>query len=307
MGLLKQKHLIGLQDISKHDIELILKHAFSFREILERPIKKVPTLNGKTIANLFFENSTRTKMSFELAERRLSADTINFAKNTSSINKGESFKDTIQNIESMKIDCIVIRHNSSGCCNHMKQYVDSVIINAGDGMYEHPTQGLLDIMSIKEKKGNIKNLNIGIIGDIYHSRTARSNIFGLIKMGANVMICGPANLVPNNMKELGVKINYNIDEVLEWADVINVLRIQKERFDSNFLPSSREYRNAFGITKERLEKIKKEIIIMHPGPTNLGVEIDNYVVESDQSIILDQVLNGVAIRMSVLYLLLSSK
>ena len=189
----------------------------------------------------------------------------------------------------------------------MKQYVDSVIINAGDGMYEHPTQGLLDIMSIKEKKGNIKNLNIGIIGDIYHSRTARSNIFGLIKMGANVTICGPANLVPNNLKELGVKINYNIDEVLEWADVINVLRIQKERFNSNFLPSSREYRNAFGITKERLEKIKKEIIIMHPGPTNLGVEIDNYVVESDQSIILDQVLNGVAVRMSVLYLLLSSK
>tara|TARA_Y100000817_G_scaffold312784_1_gene307401 strand:+ start:10701 stop:11624 length:924 start_codon:yes stop_codon:yes gene_type:complete len=307
MGLLKQKHLIGLKDISKEDIELILKHAFSFREILDRPIKKVPTLNGKTIANLFFENSTRTKMSFELAERRLSADTINFAKNTSSINKGESLKDTIKNIETMKIDCIVIRHNASGCCYHIKEYVDCVIINAGDGMFEHPTQALLDIMSIKEKKGSIKNLNIGIVGDIYHSRTARSNIFGLTKLGANVMLCGPANLVPEDMKEFGVKINYNIDEVLEWADVVNVLRIQKERFNSNFLPSSREYRNAFGITKERLKKIKKEIIIMHPGPTNIGVEIDNYVVESDQSIILDQVLNGVAIRMSVLYLLLSSK
>ena len=307
MGLLKEKHLIGLKDIPKQDIELILKHAFSFREILDRPIKKVPTLNGKTIANLFFENSTRTKMSFELAARRLSADTINFSKNTSSLNKGESFKNTLQNIESMKIDCMIIRHSVSGCCVNISEYIDSVIINAGDGMHEHPTQALLDIMSLKEKKGVIQNLNVGIIGDICHSRTARSNIFGLIKLGANVTVCGPANLIPLNIKELGVEVNYDVDSVLEWADAVNVLRIQKERFSSNFVPSSREYRNAFGITEERLKRLKKEIILMHPGPINLGVEIDNYAFESDNSIILNQVINGVAIRMSVLYLLLTSK
>ena len=304
MPQLECKHLIGLESISKDDIQLLIDTGFTFREILDRPIKKVPALTGKNIVNLFFENSTRTRLSFELAEKRLSADVINFSASSSSIKKGEGLKDTIQNIHAMKMDCVVMRHPSPGTCNQLKHYVDSVIINAGDGTHEHPTQALLDMMSIQEKFGKIKGLNVAIVGDIIHSRVALSNIYGLIKMGANVTLCGPPHLIPAGIENLGVIINYNIDEVIDWADVLNILRIQKERMGIGLIPSVREYRKFFGITNERINEHKKEIVIMHPGPMNRGVEIDSNIADGQQAIILNQVLNGVALRMSVLYLLL---
>ena len=307
MGFLSNRHLLGLAETPKEDIEMILQHASSFREVLDRPIKKVPTLQGKTIVNLFFEDSTRTRISFELAQKRLSADTVNFSAGSSSLKKGESFKDTAQNIEAMKIDCIVMRHPVSGAHIHLVNYVNSVVVNAGDGTHEHPTQGLLDMMSLLEVKGKLDGLKVAIIGDITHSRVARSNIHGLVKMGVQVMLCGPPNLLPVNIEELGVTVNYDVDEVLEWADAVNVLRIQRERQGVSYVPSVREYRDLFGITRERVERLNKQITIMHPGPMNRGVEIDSDVADSENAIILDQVLNGVAIRMAVLYLLLGDQ
>jgi len=306
MHKLETKHLLGLEFISKKDIEKIIDVGFIFREVLERPIKKVPTLQGKNILNLFFENSTRTKISFELAEKRLSADVTNFSSSFSSVQKGESLKDTVQNIQSMKMDCVVMRHPVPGSCIQLQNYVDSVIINAGDGTHEHPTQALLDIMSIKEKFGKIKNLKIGIVGDILHSRVALSNIFGLVKLGAKVKVCGPPHLIQRDIEMLNIEKTYNVDELIEWADVLNVLRIQKERMGVGIIPSIREYRKFFGITNERLLNHNKELVIMHPGPMNRGVEIDSEIADSSQAIILDQVLNGVAVRMSVLYLLLGN-
>ena len=305
--MLKQKHLLGLENFPKEDIQSIIDTAFNFREVLDRPIKKVPSLQGVTIVNLFFENSTRTRISFELAQKRLSADSVNFSASTSSLKKGESFKDTAQNIEAMKIDAVVMRHPTPGSSKHLAEFIDAKVINAGDGTHEHPTQAILDMMSLQEKFGKIKDLNIGIIGDIDHSRVARSNIYGLVTMGANVTVCGPPNLIPDYIKDLGVKINYNIDEVVEWADAVNVLRIQRERMGIGLIPSEREYRALFGITEERLNRRVDELVIMHPGPMNRGVEIDDRVADSDQAIILDQVLNGVASRMSILYLLLGAK
>jgi aspartate carbamoyltransferase catalytic subunit len=305
--MLKQKHLLGLDGYLKEDIQTIIDTAFNFREVLNRPIKKVPSLQGVTIVNLFFENSTRTRISFELAQKRLSADTVNFSASSSSLKKGESFKDTVQNIEAMKIDAVVMRHPTPGAPKHLTEFIDSVIINAGDGTHEHPTQAILDMMSLHEKFGKLKNLKVGIVGDISHSRVALSNIYGLITMGAKVTLCGPPNLIPPYIKDLGVDIDYNIDNVIEWADALNVLRIQRERMGIGLVPSVREYRNMFGITQERLIKHNKQLIIMHPGPMNRGVEIDSSVADSDQAIILDQVLNGVASRMAILYLLCGGK
>ena len=301
------KHLISLEKFPKKDIQQIIDTAFNFKEVLERPIKKVPSLQGKTIVNLFFENSTRTRISFELAQKRLSADTVNFSASSSSLKKGESFKDTAQNIEAMKIDAVVMRHPSPGAPHQLKKFINAQIINAGDGTHEHPTQAILDMMSIQEKFGKIKGLNIAIIGDIYHSRVARSNIYGLVTMGANVTVCGPPNLVPREISNLGVDVNYNIDEVVEWADAVNILRIQRERMGVGLIPSVREYRRLFGVTYERMSRRDKELVIMHPGPMNRGVEIDSEVADSDQAIILEQVLNGVASRMSILYLMLGAK
>ena len=302
--MMKHKHLLDLENFPASDIEKIIDTSFSFREILDRPIKKVPSLQGKTIVNLFFENSTRTRISFELAQKRLSADTVNFSASSSSLKKGESFKDTVQNIEAMKIDAVGMRHPSPGSAKHLTKYINSIVINAGDGAHEHPTQAILDMTSLKERFGKIDDLKIGIIGDIAHSRVARSNIYGLIKMGAKIMVCGPPTLIPTDIMRLGVKVSHNIDEVLDWADAINVLRIQLERMDRGLIPSVREYRKLFGITNERLQKHHKEIIIMHPGPMNRGVEIDSSVADGKSAIILDQVLNGVASRMAILYLLL---
>jgi aspartate carbamoyltransferase catalytic subunit len=304
---LQQKHLLGLEGYPAEDIQTIIDTAFAFREVLERPIKKVPSLQGKTIVNLFFENSTRTRISFELAQKRLSADTVNFSASTSSLIKGESFKDTVQNIEAMKIDACVMRHPAPGAPLRLTEYVEAVVINAGDGTHEHPTQAILDMTSLQEKFGYLNGLKVGIVGDISHSRVALSNMHGLITMGAEVTLCGPATLIPPHIKELGVQVNYNIDEVIEWADALNVLRIQNERMGVSLFPSIREYRSLFGITTERLTKHKKEIVIMHPGPMNRGVEIESAVADGDQAIILDQVLNGVASRMAILYLLLGGK
>ena len=304
---MKHIHLLGLKGYPAEDIQAIIDTAYKFKEVLNRPIKKVPSLKGKTVVNLFFENSTRTRISFELAQKRLSADTVNFSASTSSLKKGESFKDTVQNIESMKIDAAVMRHPTPGSPLQLTNYIDAVVINAGDGTHEHPTQAILDMMSLHEKFGYLKGLKIGIIGDITHSRVALSNIYGLKTMGAEVMLCGPSTLIPKYAEDLGVKVNYNIDEVIEWADALNVLRIQRERMQGGLLPSVREYRNLFGITDDRILKHKKEIVVMHPGPINRGVEIDSSVADSDQAIILDQVLNGVASRMSILYLLLGGK
>jgi len=304
---LQQRHLLGLEGYPAEDIQTIIDTAFTFREVLDRPIKKVPSLQGKTIVNLFFENSTRTRISFELAQKRLSADTVNFSASTSSLKKGESFKDTVQNIEAMKIDACVIRHPTPGAALRLTEYVDAVVINAGDGTHEHPTQAILDMTSLYEKFGYLKGLKVGIIGDISHSRVALSNIHGLIAMGADVTLCGPATLIPPHIEELGVKVSYKIDEVIEWADALNVLRIQMERMGVSLFPSIREYRSLFGITTERLANHKKDIVIMHPGPMNRGVEIDGTVADSDQAIILDQVLNGVASRMAILYLLCGGK
>ena len=304
---MKNKHLLALKDFPGEDIKTIIDTSFSFKEVLNRPIKKVPSLQGKTIVNLFFENSTRTRISFELAQKRLSADTVNFSASSSSLSKGETFKDTAQNIEAMKIDAVVMRHPNPGAALNLTNYIDSIIINAGDGAHEHPTQALLDMTTLKEKFGYLKGLKIGIVGDISHSRVALSNIYGLKTMGAEITLCGPATLIPPFIEDLGVNVNYNIDEVIEWADALNILRIQRERMSGGLLPSIREYRNLFGISSERLAKHEKELVIMHPGPMNRGVEIDSSVADSDQAIILDQVLNGVASRMAILYLLLGGK
>ena len=304
---MKHRHLLGLKDYPAEDIKSIIDTAFSFKEVLERPIKKVPSLNGKTIVNLFFENSTRTRISFELAQKRLSADTVNFSASTSSLKKGETFKDTAQNLEAMKIDAVVMRHPTPGAPLHLTKHIDAIIINAGDGIHEHPTQAILDMTSLYEKFGYLKGLKIAIIGDISHSRVALSNIYGLKTMGAEVTLCGPATLIPPFIEDLGVVVNYNVDEVIEWADALNVLRIQRERMGGGLLPSIREYRYLFGITTERLSRHKKELVIMHPGPINRGVEIDSAVADSSQAIILNQVLNGVASRMAILYLLLGGK
>ena len=303
--MLTNKHFISLKDTPKQDIMKLIETGLSFREVLERPVKKVPTLSGKNILNLFFENSTRTKMSFELAEKRLSADVTNFSASSSSLNTGETFRDTVQNIQVMKIDCIVMRHPSPGSSLQLTNFVDSIIVNAGDGCHEHPTQAMLDVMSLYEKFGTFKNLKVAIIGDILHSRVALSNIYALKTLGVEVTLCGPPHLIPVGIKDLGVDVNYNVDEVLEWADAINVLRIQRERMGIGLIPSVREYREVFGITNKRIENLKKEIVIMHPGPINRGVELDGDIADSDNSIILNQVLNGVAMRMSILYHLLS--
>jgi len=304
---MKHTHLLGLKDYPSKDIQSIIDTAYKFKEVLDRPIKKVPSLNGKTIVNLFFENSTRTRISFELAQKRLSADTVNFSASTSSLKKGETFKDTVQNIESMKIDAVVMRHPTPGSPLQLTNYIDAIVINAGDGTHEHPTQAILDMMSLHERFGYLKGLKVAIIGDVTHSRVALSNIYGLKTMGAEVTLCGPSTLIPRFAEDLGVNVNYSVDEVIEWADALNVLRIQRERMQGGLLPSIREYRNLFGITSERIKKHKKEIVVMHPGPMNRGVEIDSTVADSDQAIILDQVLNGVASRMSILFLLLGGK
>ncbi|MEJ5261235.1 MAG: aspartate carbamoyltransferase catalytic subunit [Ignavibacterium sp.] len=300
---LSSRHLLGLQSVPKEDIQLILDTATTFREVLERPIKRVPTLQGKTIVNLFYESSTRTRISFELAEKRLSADAINFAVSTSSVNKGESLKDTVRNIEAMKVDMVVIRHAAAGTPLMLTKLCDANIINAGDGIHEHPTQALLDMYSIREKLGRLEGLKVCIVGDIAHSRVALSNIFGLKTMGAKVSVCGPSTMIPKYINELGVDVIYNIDEAIQENDVLNVLRIQLERKAREYFPSIREYIKYFGITSERLEKNKKDILILHPGPINRGVELSSDVADGPYQIILQQVTNGVAIRMAVLYLL----
>lgn len=300
---LSSRHLLGLYGVPKEDIQLILDTATTFREVLERPIKKVPTLQGKTIVNLFYENSTRTRISFELAQKRLSADTINFSTSTSSTKKGETFKDTVRNIEAMKVDMIVVRHQSAGVPQFLTRITKASIINAGDGLHEHPTQGLLDMYSIREKFGRLEGLNVCIVGDIAHSRVAMSNIFGLKTMGANVSVCGPSTMIPMGIESLGVKVLTNINEAIARNDVLNVLRIQLERDAGRRIPSTREYHNYFGITSERIEKNNKNIVILHPGPINRGVELSSEVADGPYQIILDQVTNGVAIRMAVLYLL----
>jgi len=302
-GKLSVKHLLGIKDLQLSDIELIFKTAENFKAILQQPIKKVPSLRDKTIANLFFENSTRTKLSFELAERRLSADVVNFAASASSVSKGETLIDTVNNILSMKVDMVVMRHPNPGSAVFLAKRVNSVIINAGDGAHEHPTQALLDAYSIREKLGELKGLKIAIVGDILHSRVALSNILCLKKCGAEVMVCGPTTLIPKYISSLGVKVEYNLQKALEWCDVANMLRIQLERQDISYFPSLRDYTQQYGLTKTILDSLSKKIVIMHPGPINRGVEISSEVADGDQSIILQQVENGVAIRMAVLYLL----
>jgi aspartate carbamoyltransferase catalytic subunit len=300
---LSSRHLLGLQNVPKSDIQLILDTANTFREVLERPIKKVPTLQGKTVVNLFYESSTRTRISFELAEKRLSADAINFSVSGSSVSKGETLKDTMKNIEAMKVDMVVVRHAAAGAPLFLTRICNSNIINAGDGAHEHPTQALLDMYSIRQKLGKLDGLKICIVGDVAHSRVALSNIFGLVTMGVKVSVCGPSTMIPRNIKELGVDVIHSIDEAIQENDVLNVLRIQLERKAREYFPSIREYAKYFGITKERLDKNGKEILILHPGPINRGVELSSEVADGNNQIILYQVTNGVAIRMAVLYLL----
>lgn len=303
MTKLSTKHLLGIKDLNAEDIQLILDTAASFKEVINRPIKKVPSLRDITIANLFFENSTRTKLSFELAEKRLSADVINFAASSSSVKKGETLIDTVNNILAMKVDMVVMRHPNPGAAQFLSKHIDAKIVNAGDGAHEHPTQALLDAFSIREKLGSLKGKKVAIVGDILHSRVALSNIFCLQKMGAEVMVCGPTTLLPKYIANLGVKVEHNLKKALEWCDVANMLRIQLERQDIKFFPSLREYTMLFGLNKEILDSLSKKIVIMHPGPINRGVEITSDVADSDQSIILEQVENGVAVRMAVLFLL----
>ncbi len=300
---LSSRHLLGLKDVPKEDIQLILDTATTFREILERPIKKVPTLQGKTVVNLFYESSTRTRISFELAEKRLSADSVNFAVSGSSVSKGETLKDTVRNIEAMKVDMIVVRHACAGVPLMLTKLSDSNVINAGDGIHEHPTQGLLDMYSIREKLGKLEGLKVCIVGDVAHSRVALSNIYGLKTMGAKVSVCGPSTMIPKFLDELGVDVIHDIDEAIQENDVLNVLRIQLERKAREYFPSIREYSKYFGIDRERLEKNGKDILILHPGPINRGVEISSEVADGSSQIILQQVTNGVAVRMAVLYLL----
>jgi aspartate carbamoyltransferase catalytic subunit len=303
MKQLSVEHLLGIKYLNKNDIDLIFETANHFKEVINRPIKKVPSLRDITIANLFFENSTRTKLSFELAEKRLSADVINFSANQSSVKKGESLIDTVNNILAMKVDIVVMRHPNVGAGVFLSRHVNAKIINAGDGTHEHPTQALLDSYSIKEKLGSVKGKKIVIVGDILHSRVALSNIFALKLQGAEVKVCGPTTLIPKYIKSLGVEVETNIKKALEWCDVANVLRVQHERMDINYFPSAREYKLLYGINKEILDNLGKKITIMHPGPINRGIENTSDVADSDQSIILNQVENGVAVRMAVIYLL----
>ena len=307
MEKLLKKDLLGIKDLSIEEIDLIFETADRFKEVLQRPIKKVPSLRHMTIANVFFENSTRTKLSFELAQKRLSADIINFSSSASSVKKGESLLDTINNILVMKVDMIVMRHPNPGAPHFVAKNINASVINAGDGTHEHPTQALLDSYTIKEKLGKIKNKKIAIIGDISHSRVAISNIYALQKLGAQIMLCGPSTLIPKHISSLNILIENNIENALKWCDVANVLRIQLERQGSNNFPSLREYSQYFGINKKLLDKIDRDIIIMHPGPINRGVEISSDIADSNNSLILDQVENGVAIRMAIMYLLSLNK
>ncbi len=303
MSKLSQKHLLGIKDITREDIELIFETADNFKQVINRPIKKVPSLRDVTIANVFFENSTRTRLSFELAQKRLSADVVNFSASNSSVKKGETLLDTVNNILAMKVDMIVMRHASAGAPHYLARHINANIINAGDGTHEHPTQALLDSFSIREKLGGVEGKKIAIIGDILHSRVALSNIFALKKLGAQVMVCGPPTLLPKFIANLGVKVELDVKKALDWCDVANVLRIQLERQQIKYFPSLREYSLYYGITKKMLDNLKKEIVLMHPGPINRGVELSSDAADSQHSVILDQVENGVAIRMAVLYLL----
>lgn len=303
MNRLSQEHLLGIKDLQLSDIQLILERAKDFKEVLNRPIKKVPALRDITVANLFFENSTRTKISFELAQKRLSTDTINFNSSGSSVKKGETLLDTVNNILSMKVDMIVIRHPEPGSARFISNHVDANVINAGDGIHEHPTQALLDAYTLEEKLGSLKDKKIAIVGDIKHSRVAMSNIHCLQKMGAQVMVCGPRTLIPEHLSDLGIEVSYNIMETLDWCDAVNVLRIQLERQNITYFPSKREYNKYFGVTLEKLNRLNGTKTILHPGPMNRGVEIDNEVADSEHSLILNQVQNGVAVRMAVLFLL----
>ncbi|AHM62158.1 aspartate carbamoyltransferase catalytic subunit [Flammeovirgaceae bacterium 311] len=300
---LSVKHLLGIKNLTADDVRLILETTDDFKEVINRPIKKVPSLRDITVANVFFENSTRTRLSFELAEKRLSADIVNFAASNSSVKKGETLLDTVNNILSMKVDMIVMRHSSPGAPHFLSRHIKANIVNAGDGTHEHPTQALLDAYSIREKLGEVAGKKVVIIGDILHSRVALSNIFCLQKLGAEVMVCGPNTLLPRYIKELGVQVELDVDKALKWCDVANVLRIQLERQQVKYFPSLREYSLYFGLTKERLQRVGKEIVIMHPGPINRGVELSSDVADAKNAIILDQVENGVAVRMAVLYLL----
>ncbi|MDB4094284.1 aspartate carbamoyltransferase catalytic subunit [Flavobacteriaceae bacterium] len=303
MSELSVDHLLGIKYLNNDDITLIFETADHFKEVINRPIKKVPSLRDITIANLFFENSTRTKLSFELAQKRLSADVINFSSGQSSVHKGETLIDTVNNILSMKVDMVVMRHPNPGAAAFLSKHVDAKIINAGDGTHEHPTQALLDTYSIREKYGEVKGKKVVIVGDILHSRVALSNIFALQLQGAEVMVCGPKTLIPKYIDKLGVKVETNLQKALKWCDVANMLRVQNERMEISYFPSTREYTQQYGVTKNLLESLDKEISIMHPGPINRGVEITSEVADSNQSIILNQVENGVAIRMAVIYLL----
>jgi aspartate carbamoyltransferase catalytic subunit len=303
MQELSVKHLLGIKNLKTEDINLIFETAENFKEVINRPIKKVPSLRDITIANIFFENSTRTKLSFEIAEKRLSAEVVNFSSSGSSVKKGETLLDTVNNILAMKVDMVVMRHASAGAPHFLAKHIDAKIINAGDGTHEHPTQALLDCFSIREKLGEVQGKKVCLFGDILHSRVALSNIFALKKLGADVMVCGPATLLPKHIKDLGVKVELDLRKALEWCDVANVLRIQLERQTIKYFPSLREYSLYYGINKQILDSLSKEIVIMHPGPINRGVELSSDVADSEHSIILNQVENGVAIRMAVLYLL----
>ncbi|MDH7515630.1 MAG: aspartate carbamoyltransferase catalytic subunit [Bacteroidota bacterium] len=303
MASLTIDHLIGLDGVPREDIALILDTTDTFLEVLDRPVKKVPTLQGKTVVNLFFENSTRTRISFELAERRLSADVVNFSVGTSSVSKGESLLDTARNIEAMKVDMVVMRHSAAGACEFLRRRCTSRFINAGDGAHEHPTQALLDMFTLRREFGTLEGINVCIVGDILHSRVARSNMFGLVTMGANVAVCGPPTLLPRHVDRLGVRVFTDIDEALAWCDAVNVLRIQLERRAGGYFPTLREYHDVYGVTAERLDRLSRRIAILHPGPINRGVEIDSDVADGPQSVILRQVTHGVAVRMAVLYLL----
>lgn len=305
MKELSVNHLIGIKHITKQDIDLIFETADQFKEVINRPIKKVPSLRDVTIANIFFENSTRTKLSFELAQKRLSADVISFSAAQSSVKKGETLIDTVNNILSMKVDMVVMRHSSPGAAHFLSQNVKASIVNAGDGAHEHPTQALLDSFTIRERLGDVGGKKIVIVGDILHSRVALSNIFALQMQGAEVKVCGPKTLIPKYIESLGVTVESNLRKALEWCDVANMLRVQNERLDVSYFPTTREYTQQYGVTKELLNSLNKEIVIMHPGPINRGVEITSDVADSQQSVILDQVENGVAVRMAVIYLLAS--
>ncbi|HEX7243909.1 MAG TPA: aspartate carbamoyltransferase catalytic subunit [Longimicrobiaceae bacterium] len=297
------KDLLGLEDLSAEQITAILDTSEPFKEVSERQIKKVPTLRGKTIVNAFFENSTRTRISFEFAEKRLSADTVNFSASGSSVSKGETLVDTARNLEAMRIDMVVIRHGASGSARFLAERIDSNVVNAGDGRHEHPTQGLLDLLTLRDHFGRIEGLRVCIVGDVLHSRVARSNVWGLRKLGAEVAVCGPLTLLPRDVGELGVTVFRRIEEAVEWADALNVLRLQLERMTGGFIPSLREYNRVFGVTSRRLEQAPRDVLVLHPGPMNRGVEIDSDVADGPHSVILKQVTNGVAVRMAVLYLL----